>query len=126
MSRKLFLSLFIFLFVCGTAIAAGGYKYDRSTGSGAISRTVTFTSDVLLDEVNVHLSAAGGADNFTVTLDAAAGAEYDVVLITKDMTSTVDYIYRFERPRQLFNGDKIVIAWANTNSRTYGLEVIWR
>ena len=50
----------------------------RATGSGAVSITINPERAWQLDEIRVHLSAAGGAGNLTVTLDANAGAAYDV------------------------------------------------
>lgn len=102
------------------------YKLARETGSAAISYTLTMTQDVLWEEFNIHLSAAGGAGTLTITLDANAGAVYDVVLFSQSMVAETDVIYRPERPRALVAGDKLVIAWANANSRTYGLELQWR
>ena len=96
-----------------------------ATGAAAISTTVSPGRAFALESVAVHLSAAGGAGNLTVTVDANAGAAYDVVLKTIDMTSITDWVWQPERPIELASGDKVVIAWANAGEKTYGLTVRW-
>lgn len=98
---------------------------DIATGAAAIAKTCTPSNSSALDSIMLHLSAAGGAGNLTVTIDAVAGAAYDTVLLTQDMTSVVDLYWQPDRPIELDNGDKIVIAWANAAGRTYGLTVYW-
>lgn len=95
----------------------------RATGSAAISETVTPSGAFELHEARVHLSAAGGAGNLTVTLDANAGAAYDVVLLTQDMTAITDLVWQPDRPMSFDSGEKIVVAWANAGGKTYALEV---
>jgi len=95
----------------------------RATGIAAINETIIPSSAWQLDEIRVHLSAAGGAGNLTATIDADAGAVYDNVILTQDMTLVADLVYQPDRPMLFDSGDKFVIAWANANGRTYGLEV---
>ena len=96
----------------------------RATSTaGAIALTVNPGCAWQLEEIRVHLSAAGGAGNLTATLDANAGAAYDAVVLTQDMTSITDFVYAPERPLVFDSGDKLVIAWANASNRTYGVEV---
>jgi len=95
---------------------------DRATGAVAINRTINPYKAFVLSEIKLHLSAAGGAGNLTVTFDANAGAAYDAVLLTQDMTLVADLLWQPETPIHGDLGDKIVIAWANANSRTYGIE----
>ena len=99
---------------------------DRATGAAAVSMTVDPDRQWMLDEIRVHLSEAGGAGNLTVTIDANAGAAYDYLLATQDMTSVTNYSYQPTRPINLDAGDKIVIAWANAGTKTYGIEVKYR
>jgi len=72
------------------------------------------------------LSAAGGAGNMTITINRAAGAAYDLVIATQDMTAVVDYHLIPTRPIYLFAGDTLDVAWANAGTKTYGLEIIYR
>lgn len=97
-----------------------------ATGAAAINETITPGCAFQLEHVKVHLSAAGGAGNLTVTVDATAGAVYDVVLKTQDMTAVTDLVWSPERPLSFSNGDLIKVAWANAGTKTYGLEVGWK
>ncbi len=79
-----------------------------------------------LEEVRVHLSAAGGAaEDLTATMDAGAGAAYDTVILSQDMAAVADLVYRPERPHIFSATDELDFAYANTNTRTYGIEVYW-
>ena len=96
-----------------------------ATGSGNISSTTSPGRPFALESVTLHLSAAGGANDLTVSLDANAGAEYDVVLFTQDMTSVTDLVWQPDRPIECAEDDKIVVTWTNASSRDYGLTVRW-
>jgi len=124
MKRKITIFLTLLLALSVTAYAAKLQRHN-ATGAAAVSQTITFTDDVELREFRIHLSAAGGAGNLTITLDSVLGAAYDAVLLTQDMTSVVDYVWRPSPGPMFMVGDKIVIAWANAGEKTYGLEVIW-
>jgi len=96
---------------------------STATGAAAVNTTVSPGRQFALESVSIHLSAAGAAGNLTVTVDAAAGAVYDVVLLTQDMTLLTDLHWQPDRPIELTKDDKIVVAWANASTRTYGLTV---
>ena len=72
-------------------------------------------------------AASATTENLTATLDAGAGATYDTRLYAKDMNG-VQYInYNIKDAPQSFDKlDEIDFAWANSNTKTYGLEVFWR
>ena len=93
--------------------------------SAPIAETFTPTGPCELLEIRVHLSAAGGAANWTTTLDSANGAAYDTVLQTIDMTSVPDF-WLTDVKVFLALGDALVFAWANGATRTVGIEVVWR
>ena len=101
------------------------YGHLQVMGSGVLSYTLDPESTFQLEEARLHLDAAGGAGNFTVTLQSHLGAQFDVVFNTQDMSSVTDEHYQPTRPLQLEKGDKIVLAWANANSRQWGLEVVF-
>jgi len=98
---------------------------STTTGAAAIATTITPTAASAIDSMMLHLSAAGGAGNLTFTIDAIAGAAYDTVLLTQDMTAVTDLYWQPDRPIELDSGDKIVVAWANAGGKTYGLTVNW-
>jgi hypothetical protein len=99
--------------------------FQKATGAAAIAETVTPSGPFALDSISLHLSAAGAAGTLTVTLDAYAGSVYDLLLYSQDMTSVTDLLWQPERPIELESGDKIVIAWTNASTRTYGLITRW-
>lgn len=100
-------------------------RFHRATGAAAIASTLEPGQSFQLEEMRLHLSAAGGAANLTVTLDANAGAAYDTVLFTQVMTTVTDLHWQPERPINFSTGDKLIVAWDNASARTYGLEVVW-
>jgi len=97
---------------------------ERATGTtGAIAKTLAPERAFQLLEVRLHLNGAGGATNLTATVDAKAGAAYDIVLIKQDMTAVTDYVWQPDAPMQFDSGDEIDFAFSNGNNRTYGLEI---
>lgn len=105
----------------------GGNKVHRATGAAAIASTITPTIPILLVCVKVHLSAVGGAaEDFTVTIDSVTDPVYDTEIFTQDMTAIQDICWVPDRPIPIINNDEIDFAYANSNGRTYGLEVIYR
>lgn len=101
-------------------------RFHRVTGAAAIASTLVPGVAWQLEEIRVHLSAAGGAGDLTATLDHSVGAAYDTVILTQDMTSLTDYVWHCERPMEFDADTELDIAWANANTRTYGLEVIFK
>jgi len=95
----------------------------RETGSAALSTTLAPGRAFQLLEVRLHVSAAGGAGDFTAKVDAGAGSAYDITLIKQDMTSVTDFVWQPTLPMTFDKGDEIDFAWANAGGKTYGLEV---
>jgi hypothetical protein len=94
----------------------------QRTGANAIAETITPAAACKIILVELHLSAAGGvAENFTMNKDDSINAVYDVNYITEDMNTVKDLVFLDEIKLAL--GDKLVFAYANTNSRTWGLTV---
>ena len=78
---------------------------------------------------NLHLDAASlTAEDLTITLDAGAGSVYDDNIYTKDMNTLQNLIWNIKDNPLLFThkDDQLDFAWANSNTKTYGLEVFWR
>lgn len=95
----------------------------RATGIVALATTLAPGKAFQLLEVRIHLSAVGGAGNLTATVDAIAGAAYDLNVITQDMTALTDLVWQPDSPMHFDDGDEIDFAWANAGGKTYGLEV---
>lgn len=101
-------------------------RVTRATGAAAIATTLAPNTPFQLEEIRVHLSAAAATvENLTVTVDSGTNAVYDVVLLTQAMNTVADVVYQPTRPLFFEKGDEIDVAYANTNTRTYGLEIIW-
>jgi len=96
-----------------------------ATGAGAVAMEVNPGVAAKIEQMTLHLSAAGGAGNLTITIDKGAGAAYDTVILTLEMTTVEDYLWIPPRPVYLGATDHLDIAWANASSRTYGIEVHW-
>ncbi len=101
-------------------------RVHRATGAIAIDSTLAPGTAWQLEEIRIHLSAVGGAGDLTATLEHRIGAAFDLVLLTQDMTAVTDFIWHLERPMEFGPDDKLDFAWANINTRTYGLEVIFK
>lgn len=100
----------------------------KTTGTGAAAMAVTFTAikACRLVTVTVKLSAAPTtSEALTVTLDATAGAAYDVLLYSGDpsATSATSVVLSDWGEVWLVAGDKITVAYANTDTRTYGVQI---
>jgi len=79
-----------------------------------------------LISVTLHMSAAPTtSENFTVTLDANAGAAYDTLLYSLDLSvsSVTNLLWQPDEPLLLEGGDAIDVAYANTDGRTYGVQI---
>lgn len=106
-------------------MAASIFK-TNATGSAAINTTVTVPAGQVQQflQATIHFSAAAAATNLTITLDAAAGAVYDVLLVTAAMVGLTNYVYNPTLPLYLLPGDALVFAYANGGGATYGLQVL--
>ena len=102
--------------------------HEFRTGSTAISESFTGRGGRFqIVEVRLHLSAAGGtSEDFTVTLNSGAGSDHDALHHAQDMNAVANDVWRPERPAAFLAGDAIDFAYTNTNSRTWGLEIVWK
>ena len=101
----------------------------RATGSAAIASSLTPPGPIVIDSVKLHLSAVGGAVGnvtFSITVNSVAGAVYDTLLFSQDMTAVQDIFWQPERSIAIANSDVIDIAYANGSGLDYGLEVLYR
>jgi len=105
----------------------GIYKLS-ATGAAAIAATTktTATGKYRLLSVTLNLSAAGTtSEAFSITYDANDGAAYDTLLYTNDLSvgAVTDLVWFPDGDFVLEDGDAIAVAWPNTETRTYGLQV---
>lgn len=122
-------SLAVVLFACSLIFNVRNGDSEGNnveTGSGAIAYSFNPSSSCRVTEVRVHLNAAGGAGDLTITLDSALGSAYDVVFLTQDMTTVTDLVWQPSTAIYLSGSDELEVAWANGSSRTYGLEILYK
>jgi len=100
-------------------------RIQRATGAAAVAMTVAPGVAWQLDEIRIHLGAAGAATNLTATIDAGTAAAYDTVLLTQAMGGVTDYVYKPTRPHVFAPADELDIAYANGGGATYGIEVFY-
>lgn len=114
-------------------VKSGTLDKTAATGAAAIAAsTGAFSQDFELDNITLHLSAAGTtSENLTVTLNAveAAAGVYDTVVLTRNLTSLggTDFTWTPEvdgMPKLYAKGDSIDVDWPNTETRTYGLRIV--
>lgn len=81
-----------------------------------------------LVEVRLHLSTnSATSESFTITLDSGENAVYDVEILANDMNAIDDFVYQWgtELSIHMKATDALVFAWLNSNSTTWGLEVVY-
>ena len=94
------------------------------TGAEAINLTFNPGSSFQLEEITLHLSAAGGqAEDLTIDIQYKEGAVYTYRCATVAMNAVIDYQFLPTRPLELWDGDTILIKYTNTNSRVWGLVI---
>ncbi len=112
-----------------TKIDGKNNVYSASaTGAAAIAETLAPGATWELKEIRMELSAAGGtAENFTVTMDNSLGATYDVVIFSQDMEAVVNLSQTYDdRERRFKADDELDFAYNNNNTRTWGMEIIYK
>ena len=102
-----------------------------ATGSAALSLSYTVPAGATFDlnSVTVKFSAAPvSAESLTITLDSAIGAAYDAVLYKVDpsATSATSLVWQPAAPLYLQPGDVVVVAYTNTDTRTWGATIAGR
>lgn len=102
------------------------FFFHRATGSAALASTLEVTGKTIsISEVRLHLSTAGANENFTITLNHGAGAVYDAVLNASTTNALTDLNIIPTRPWIVESGVAVDFALANSNTATWGLEVIF-
>jgi len=100
-----------------------------SAGAIAVTGAVPAGASYRLISVSVKLSTAPTtSENLTVTLDAAAGEEYDVALDTINPSSytMTSLVFVPDQEIILVGGDEIDVAFANTDARQYGVVITFK
>ena len=110
------------------SVASKYLKWQATAAVAMAAGNATFTpeSAVIVTEIRLHLSAVGGAvEDFVCTLDDHTNAVYDAVLMTTPMAAAAD-VTADNLNWHLRLGDDLIFTYANTNTRTWGLTVVYR
>ena len=101
------------------------------TGNG----TITLDGDVPVGQhyrlvsVTLNLNTAPTtSENYTITLDANAGAVYDTLLYTLDLSAAAvtDLVWQPDEEIILEGGDQIEVRYDNTDTRTFGAQITFK
>ena len=96
-----------------------------TTGNAAINTTTSaLTSDGILRAILFTASVASGQnENLVITIDAQDGAAYDAVIYNADMNG-LTHAAVTDIAIPVFTGDKFVIAYTNTDTRTISVRLL--
>lgn len=100
---------------------ANHHRIAYGTGAAAIALTHAVPGPCKLLNVEIHLSAAAGAENLTISKDSALGAAYDAALNVTAMNGLTDVHYMPTVPVLFESGDVLSVAFANSATRTVGV-----
>ena len=105
--------------------ATGAANITASVSISSEQQTYTEIWEII--SIRINLSAAGAANDLTITVNSDLGAAYDTIILTQDMTSVVD-LYKTYNPGEMVmdKEDSLDFAWTNGSTRTYGIEVLYR
>ena len=94
-------------------------------GNAGIAATYTIPTGAyrLVSVSCVFGAAPTTSENFTITIDDALGSAYDVLLYTLDPSAaaTTDIVWQPDQELMLATGDKVTVAFTNTDANVYGL-----
>lgn len=101
----------------------------KFTGSATIASAIAVPAGQVykLESMTLHLDGnPTTSENLTVTMDANEGAAYDTILFSQDLSvgTVVDLLWFPDGLLYFEGGDEIAFAFANTETNTYGLQVV--
>jgi len=118
-----------------TAVAANTQTFavtyeiaETMAGGGAETCDVIVKPEApfTLHEVRLNVGVtATTTENFTITLDSAYGAAWDVVIDTVAMLGQTDIHRNPVRNLRFAAGDALLFDWTNTDARTWSIEVVY-
>ncbi len=77
-------------------------------------------------QLRLTLDAVGGAGDLVVSLDHDSGPEFDLVVLTQDMTAVQHLIWTPDNGAfSLTAGTALVVEWPNAGGVQYGLEILY-
>lgn len=106
----------------------GKLKSAIATGAGVMDETLTPGIVCAIQEIRLHLSAAGAtAEDFTGQLNSNEGAAFDLLSVKQDMNTETDFHRIYDGGgMNLDANDVLDFDYPNTDVRTWGLEIIYK
>lgn len=103
------------------------YVAETFAGTETIKSMISFNHAVDFLGFRIHLSAASAtSENLTVDIDSNKGSAFDTNVYTKDMNTIQNITNMFSESIPLAPDDRVNVAWANSNSRTFGIDLFTR
>lgn len=99
-------------------------KVFRATGSAAMAEELAFETWGEVLEVRV-LATGTVTGSMTIAVDHKEGAAYDFEVATPDLNG-LSGKYAAKLDWRVTPGSKVKFTWANGDSATWGLEVLYR
>lgn len=98
-----------------------------ATGAGVISLNQLADDEWIMEQITVHLSAIPTtAEDLTLWKDSVEGAAYDTILLAFDFATQGVQDLVCNNPFRWTKGDRVRVDFANTDTKTVGVEVMIR
>lgn len=101
----------------------------NATGAVVMNTTTAIAAEFKLLKIVCHFSAAPvTSESLTVRLDSIAGAAYDTILysLNPSLSAATDVVFLPDGDMKFKTGDELVVAFTNTDLRTYGLSIYYQ
>jgi len=103
------------------------YVAETLAGTETAKVAIDFNRPIEIIEARLHLSSAATQDTFTATIDSHMGAGWDFLLESQAMNGVADHqAVAALSPQAIHRLDVVRFAFANQDTRTWGLEVLYR
>ncbi len=100
--------------------------YDKSTGSGAVARSITPNAEIEILQVDLKLSTSGAAGNFTMDVNYPDTA-YSGNDLTQAMVGLQSVLMNYGSEGLICRKDATIsLAYSNSGSATWGLVISYR
>ncbi len=106
-------------------IRLGQYAAGTPAGTEKVRCAVSLNEKYHFIGFELHLSAAATtSEDFEISRDANAGAEFDSKIYDQDMSGLQDIVNIFTNPIPCEAGDLLVATYDNSDGRTWGFKLM--
>lgn len=98
---------------------------SQDLSAGSLDSTTSFTTDVRLSHVMIHLTGTV-SQRIKIFIDSANGASFDTTIISTGVASGTDFFYQSDNDLYLENGNELRVTMTNigTPAVTANLTVV--